>query len=411
MIRVAMLFDYPVSELASQLGIAPGFHPGSVPQRTLVGGLIESGQVQIDMVTTTKLLPGTHTIDMGERLRLHILGVPRLSGMPVGFVPRIRLLHRYLEQLEPDIVHGQGTEREFGIAAVTSRLPNVLTVHGILREVHKVTKPRWNSPEHIGRWVERIALSKARHVIAISPYVQRVLSSAGQRHFYPVPNPVSPVFFGVKKTKPGDKVVFSALIGPHKGFPDLIEAARRLQVEGVTPHWTIVGQSSLQFTNSFAACQALAQRRFTPDRMDFMGWITQGAFAGELREACCFIHPSYCENSPMVIAEAMASGTPAVAYGVGGVPDLIEDGVNGFLVPPGDIDLLAQRVRTLVLNPELARTFGERAREKALSFRPEVVADKTLRVYERILQRGASTADGGKDDPASSPAQLAALER
>ena len=117
MLKVAMLFDYPLPELASQLGIAPGFHPGSIPQRTLVGGLIESGQVRIDMVTTTKLLPGTRTVDMGERLRLHILGVPRFSGMPVGFVPRIRLLHKYLEQLEPDIVHGQGTEREFGIAA------------------------------------------------------------------------------------------------------------------------------------------------------------------------------------------------------------------------------------------------------------------------------------------------------
>ena len=390
MIRVAMLLDYPVPELASQLGIAQGFHPGSVPQRTLIGGLMESRQVTLDLVTTTKLLAGARTIDMGERLRLHILGVPKFSGMPVGFVPRIRLLHQYLEQLEPDIVHGQGTEREFGIAAVTSRWPNVLTVHGILREVHKVTKPRWRSPEHIGRWVERIALRKARHIIAISPYVQRVLSSAGQRQFYPVPNPVSPVFFGVKKPKPGTKVVFSALIGPHKGLPDLIEAARRLQVEGVTPHWTIVGKSSLQFTNSFAACQALAQRCFTSDLMEFPGWLTQEAFAGELREACCLVHPSYCENSPMVIAEAMASGTPAVACGVGGVPDLIEDGVNGFLVPPGDVDLLAQRVRTLVLNPELARTFGERAREKALSFRPEVVAEKTLRAYERVLQEGAT---------------------
>jgi len=92
----------------------------------------------------------------------------------------------------------------------------------------------------------------------------------------------------------------------------------------------------------------------------------------------------------MVIAEAMASGTPPVAYAVGAIPNLIEDGVNGFLVPPGDIDLLAQRIRTLVLNPELARTFGERAREKALSFRPEVVAEKTLRAYERVLQEGAT---------------------
>jgi len=390
MLKVAMLFDYPLPELASQLGIAPGFHPGSIPQRTLVGGLIESGQVRIDMVTTTKLLPGTRTVDMGERLRLHILGVPRFSGMPVGFVPRIRLLHKYLEQLEPDIVHGQGTEREFGIAAVTSRLPNVLTVHGILREVHKVTKPRWHSPEHVGRWVERIALGKARHVIAISPYVQRVLSSSRPRHFYAIPNAVSLMFFGIEKPKLGAKVVFSALIGPHKGFDDLLQAASRLQAEGVNPPFRIVGKPSLRFAGYFADGVALAKRTFSPDHMDFVGWLTQEAWAEELRGACCLVHPSYCETFSMVIAEAMASGTPPVAYAVGAIPNLIEDGVNGFLVPPGDIDLLAQRIRTLVLNPELARTFGERAREKALSFRPEVVAEKTLRAYERVLQEGAT---------------------
>lgn len=389
-LKVAMLFDYPVPDLASQLGIATAWHPGSFLVRNVVGGLIESGQVRIDMVTTTKLLPGTRTIDMGERLRLHILGVPKFSGMPVGFVPRIRLLHRYLEQLEPDIVHGQGTEREFGIAAVTSRWPNVLTVHGILREIHKVTKPRWNSPEHIGRWVERVALSKARHVIAVSPYVQRALSSSEKSYFYSVPYAVSPAFFGVEKGQPGRTVVFSALIAPHKGLWDLLQMARRLREAGVTPPFRVVGKSSLAAAAYFARCVEFATTALDSNQVEFAGWTTQEVFAEELRKACCLVHPSYCENFPLVIAEAMATGTPIVAYAVGGIPDFIEDGVNGFLVPPGDIDLLAQRVRTLVLNPELAKTFGEKAREKALSFRPEVVAEKTLRAYERVLQDGAT---------------------
>ena len=396
-----MLFDYPLPELASELGVSLGWHHGSFPMRNLIRGLIAASKdVHIDMVTTTKMLPGTHVLDMGERLRLHILGVPKFSGMPVAFIPRIRFLHRYLERLEPDIVHGQGTEREWGICAITSGFPNVLTVHGILREVHKLTKPRWNSPEHVGRWVERIALRKARHVIAISSYVQRVLSRSRHKHFYSIPNAVSPIFFGVKKTEPGARVAFSGLIGPHKGLADLMQAAGRLRADGVRPRWVIVGKHSGRFSRYFNDCVELAKGSGALQQMEFPGWLTQEGFAEQLREACCLVQPSYCENSPMVIAEAMASGAPVVAYAVGGIPDLIEDGVNGYLVPPGNIELLTERVRTLVQNPELALRMGAKAREKAQEFRLEVVAEKTLRVYEQILKGAAGAADEKRKDRA-----------
>lgn len=400
MIQVAALFDYPLPHLAPQLGIAHAWHPGSIPMRNLIDALIESRRVYIDIVTTTKLLRGTRTVDLGERLRLHVLGVPKFSGMPVGFVPRIRLLHRYLERLQPDIVHGQGTEREFGMAAVTSRRPNVLTVHGILHQIHRVTKPRWDSPEHIGRWVERIALSKARHVIAISPYVQRTLSSAQPRNFYSIPNAVSPAFFGVEKDQSGGTVVFSALIAPHKGLWDFLQMARRLRDAGITPSFRVVGKSSLAGAEYFARCADFATTTLA-NQVEFAGWTAQGVLAETLREACCLVHPSYCENFPMVIAEAMATGTPVVAYAVGGIPDFIENGVNGFLVPPGDIDLLAQRVATLVSDPGLARAFGERARKTALNFRPKVVADKTLRVYEGILQQASGRSNVAENKAAS----------
>ena len=389
MLRVAMLLDYPLPLLAGQLGIAAGWHPGSVPMLNLIEVLAQTGEVTLDIVTTTKLLAGTRSIALSGRVRLHILGVPRFSGMPVGFLPRIRMLHQYLEKLDPDIVHGQGTECEFGIAAVTSRFPSVLTVHGILVEVHKVTKPSWNSPEHVGRWVERIALRKAQHIIAISPYVERVLSSRVRAHFHAVPNPVSPVFFEVKKNGIVPKVVFSGLIGPPKGLWDLVQAGGQLRAAGVELRWLIVGKPTVRGASYFQRCLDLAHRTLAKDRVEFIGWSTQRVFAETLKDASCLAHPSYVENFAMVIAEAMAAGTPVVAYKVGGIPDFIKDGVNGFLVPPGDLDVLAQRVKTLVLNPELATTFGERAREEAQRFRPEMVADKTLRVYERVLQKEA----------------------
>jgi glycosyltransferase involved in cell wall biosynthesis len=68
------------------------------------------------------------------------------------------------------------------------------------------------------------------------------------------------------------------------------------------------------------------------------------------------------EGVPLVILEAMSYGLPSIASNQGGIPDVVEDGVTGFLVPPGDPEMLASRLESLLLNPELQEAMGERAR-------------------------------------------------
>jgi glycosyltransferase involved in cell wall biosynthesis len=385
MLKAAILFHYPLNELAEELGFNCGFYPGCKPMMNLVNGLLESEQVQVDVITTTKLISDTRVVRAGPRLNVHIIGVPHFSGMVAGFIPRTRLIHRYLEQMKPDIVHGQGTEREWGISAVTSSFPHVLTVHGILRAVHKINKPFWLSYQHVGRWVEQRAFDKARHVIAISPYVNRALASLKNAHFHAVPNAVAPVFFEIKKNVPSGKVVYSALIDVHKGFGDLLRSARCLEQQGVAARFVIVGKSSVGGKPYYMRCLKWAANNLDLDRFQILGWSTQDQYAEVLKDASCLAHPSYCENFAMVIAEAMASGTPVVAYSVGGIPDYIEDGVNGFLVPPGNIELLAQRIAALVSDPELSLRMGAKARETAQTFRIDLVAKRTLAVYNAIL--------------------------
>ena len=71
---------------------------------------------------------------------------------------------------------------------------------------------------------------------------------------------------------------------------------------------------------------------------------------------------SMFEGLGRVIIEAMATGTPVIGSRVGGIPELVEDGVRGFLVPPGDQKALAEKIRWILNNPEEAREMGSRAR-------------------------------------------------
>jgi glycosyltransferase involved in cell wall biosynthesis len=82
-------------------------------------------------------------------------------------------------------------------------------------------------------------------------------------------------------------------------------------------------------------------------------------------KANIFVLPSYGETSPITIIEAMASSLPVVASRVGGIPDLIQDGYNGFLVTPGNSLELSEKLDILLNDPSLIKSMGQRSRALA----------------------------------------------
>jgi glycosyltransferase involved in cell wall biosynthesis len=110
--------------------------------------------------------------------------------------------------------------------------------------------------------------------------------------------------------------------------------------------------------------------------------------AAYYQAADIYVHPARAENLPLTVIEAMACGTPVVASDVGGVGELVVDGVNGLLVPPGDSGALASAVTALLDDPDRRRAFGEAAERRVLEhFTLERQADAYLDLYAEL--RGA----------------------
>ena len=96
--------------------------------------------------------------------------------------------------------------------------------------------------------------------------------------------------------------------------------------------------------------------------------------------------PSYREGLPPSVMEALALKRPVVASNVGGIPELIDDGVNGFLVEPGNIDKFVEKILYLKENPGLLKKMGENARRKILeNFTEEKVVNRILKVYKELI--------------------------
>ncbi|MCF6097222.1 glycosyltransferase [Thermovorax subterraneus] len=97
--------------------------------------------------------------------------------------------------------------------------------------------------------------------------------------------------------------------------------------------------------------------------------------------------PSLSEGLPLALLESMALGKPVVASEVGGIPEIIKDGVNGVLVPPEDAGALAERIIGLLMSNEMREKLGENARQTVLSkFTAKIMAENTMRIYDELLK-------------------------
>ena len=94
-----------------------------------------------------------------------------------------------------------------------------------------------------------------------------------------------------------------------------------------------------------------------------------------------FLLPSYFEGLPYTILEAMAHGLPVIATNVGAIPEVIEEGINGFLINPGDIDDLTKKIETLITNKALIEEIGKNNRRKIAD---KYSMDKQVENYKNL---------------------------
>jgi glycosyltransferase involved in cell wall biosynthesis len=179
-------------------------------------------------------------------------------------------------------------------------------------------------------------------------------------------------------------VLYLGYIWTEKGSFDLFEAARQLAASGTNAVFNLVG--------SEMRAGELEELQRQIDAAHLSGTVRlQPAVYGEekfayIRDADIFVYPSYSEGMPMAVIEAMASGLPIVASRVGGLPDLVQAGVNGLLVEPGQPEQLATALAQLIDAPALSRSLGEQgALLAARQFDIEQHVVRLVEIYTRCL--------------------------
>lgn len=318
---------------------------------------------------------------LGENIWFHQPVVNKWGWGRSMFFGCVKSVRKLLLELKPDIVHGQGTERYCALAATFSGFPNLFTIHGNMR-VHARRADNGNRPYYVmAAFLETLCLKKADGIVAISNYTHELTKNLVQKSWV-VPNAVDSRFFEiVARPSRVPRVLFVGTLNQRKNPMGLIRACAEMLRRR---ECTLVLAGRVDDSSCYMReCQKLIG---SLPGVEILGHIGRDELMKEFARASLLVLPTFEDNCPMVVLEAMAAGVPVAASRVGGVPDIVSHQETGLLFDPNDILEMEAGIRRLIHDEALREAMGRCGRQRAMErFSPRVVAERHLEIYAEIL--------------------------
>jgi len=297
-----------------------------------------------------------------------------------------------IRKFQPDVVHVHGFESVFGLlkAEKITNKPVVVSIQGLMKPCAQVAwgdKSFWEVAR-IQRWwdamrgfpslrsrrlFERRAIAEAQAIKTVDAVLGRTdfdrsfaWSISPQTKYFMVGEILRDGFYAERWACDASEpftIIASGRLTFQKGIHRAIEAAAMLKP--VFPQLKLKIVGSLVPSGECLYIQRYAKQLGLAGQVEFLGWLPEPALIRELKSARVYLNPSFMENSSNALAEAMLLGMPCVASLVGGTGSQITHGKNGILYPVAEAAMLADSIRELLENPELAVVLGNAARNCA----------------------------------------------
>lgn len=284
----------------------------------------------------------------------------------------LKLLRRW----KADLIHAHFAVPAGAVAFLLSKLtrtPYVLTAH--LGDVPGASPEktagwfRWMSPFIPPIW------KGAARVVAVSEFTRSLARKHYQVPMEIIHNGVDFSALPAWQASSGiPRIVFAGRFVPQKNPEHLAQALLRL----ADLPWTcaMLGDGPL-----LEPVRALVTAAGLQDRFDFPGWVTPGQVLEQFARSDILALPSRSEGLSVVGVQGLAMGLAMVLSDAGGNPELVQNGENGFLLPPSDLDALIDALRTLLLSPAVLQRAQAKSRELARAFDLDVIVTQ----YEHLL--------------------------
>ena len=396
-IKVAWLAPYPVTRLQPELRLErpPKLeHPVSWLVN-LADALAARDDIDLHIVAASAVVRRNYALRRNG-IAFHVVR----HAFPFtckGFPPYLRIdlwtryaylrrqLRRVVDQLRPELIHVHGTENGYGLAAIGTGVPTVVSIQGIIG-LYALVAPEFSY--RLQALIERQVIGNTANVGCRTAWASDFVRGLNPgATIYQMDEAINEVFFRSPGGSAGtQRIVMVGEVVRRKGVEEAIEAMRLVVSAFPSAKLTIVGLGS-----SASYVDGLKQRVASlgiDDNVEWAGFKPASEIAALHAQAALLIHPSHIDNSPNAVAEAMASGLPIIASRVGGIPSMIEHDVTGLLVEPHNPIELATAIIALLRDEPERRRLGANAKKVGLERHfPANAAEETMRVYRDIIAR------------------------
>lgn len=324
----------------------------------------------------------------------------------VGAEKMLHAMEEIVHEVQPDLIHVFGTEWAFGLIAERTDIPVVIHIQGaIVAYNNALYPPRYSvfdvirneglrhplamykawkryRQELIREEIERRVWKAVRNYMGRTEWDKGLSYTMhpGRRYFH-VDEALRPQFIesGNMWKAPEDgtiRLISTGIISFRKGIDMMLKTAEILKSHELDFEWHVAGVVPFDMLQIVTRKE---RRSFDNCNIIVHGFLPASGVYRLLSESTIYVHTAYAENSPNSICEAQCLGIPVISTNVGGISSLVQDGVDGILVPANDPWYMAYQIIQLSSDVQKMQEFSVRARERALERHSKDNITKELR--------------------------------
>jgi glycosyltransferase involved in cell wall biosynthesis len=360
----------------------PAPHFGTAVE-ALMQGLARMPGVEVHVVACVRARVNAPP-KLAANIFFHSLCVPKLGWMRTGYQGCIRAVRNKLKEIQPDLVHGQGTERDCAICAVFSGFPNVVTIHGNMAELARQFGERVGSYGWLAAKLETFTLKRTDGVLCNSAYTEQLVQPRARRTWR-VANALREMFFAAALAPGGAgrcTLLNVGVISARKRQLELLEVARELRQRGLDFEFQFVGDArpDAGYVSAFL-------EKIKPLEREGVARCVGLKISSDLVQlfdrSAGMVHFSPAESFGLAVAEGLARDLKLFGARVGGVPDIAAGVPGAELFAVDD-----WRGLTLAI-ADWIRSGFPRARGAAevmrARYHPENIAQRHVEIYQEVL--------------------------
>lgn len=343
--------------------------------------------------------PVTSPSKLGPNIWYHGLEVPKLGWLRTAYQGCIRAVRKRLKQIQPHIVHGQGTERDCSVSAVFSGFPNVVTIHGNMTELARLFRKPVGSYGWLAARLEDFTLKRTAGVFCNSGYTENLVRRRYVRTWR-VPNALREQFFELSDPSavpPKCTILNVGVIGLRKRQLELLDRLADLHGQGLKFQVQFIGRADPNDPYCIAFLKAIEEAA-TQGYAQYLGSKSTSELIASFDASAGLIHFPSEESFGLVVAEGLARGIKLFGANVGGIKE-IAAGISGTeLFDPQDWSGLISAVKNWLASGYSRLPAARLVMESR--YHSRTIAERHLQIYRDVLGMPSAAI---KSDEAESP--------